>query len=373
MSPRTKKPVYKRNFIFREDLYMAKRNYSDNGNNKYQGRRIFLGIAFVVVMGLAIWRLGFCRAVPGIAEDVDILLTDETEPLYKPPVAADVPPDNDLAQPDISEATSESADNPTVETIPAEPANQTPTQAEILLQKGMSALTAGDYITARASLSQAVKLQLPPLQEDEARKLLNQAADVWLFSNNVFPGDKFCQRYKIDDNLAKIGPKFDIPYPLIGRMNNIPDLNKVAFGKTIKIVQGPFHVVVDRKRFLMSVYLGDVLVRTYRVGLGNADRQTPTGLWLVKLKQVNPEWTDPETNKKYLPNDPENPLGERWIAMEGLEGLAKEQTGFGIHGTIEPDKIGQAASRGCIRLHNKDVEELYDMLIENKSTIRVIN
>jgi len=53
-------------------------------------------------------------------------------------------------------------------------------------------------------------------------------------------------------------------------------------------------------------------------------------------------------------DDPENPLGEHWIDIGDS---------FGIHGTNEPDSIGKAESKGCIRMKNEEVAELYDFLV----------
>ena len=49
-----------------------------------------------------------------------------------------------------------------------------------------------------------------------------------------------------------------------------------------------------------------------------------------------------------------NPLGTRWI------GLSK--AGYGIHGTNAPESIGRAASHGCVRMRNRDVEELFALI-----------
>jgi lipoprotein-anchoring transpeptidase ErfK/SrfK len=123
----------------------------------------------------------------------------------------------------------------------------------------------------------------------------------------------------------------------------------------------------------MLVYLGDVIARVYPVGMGAPDRPTPTGLWRSQAgtKQENPAWPDQETGKYYKPDDPDNPLGERWIGLEGLEGDALGRDGFGIHGTIKPEEIGHAASRGCIRLLNENVEELYDMVTDGQTKVWV--
>jgi lipoprotein-anchoring transpeptidase ErfK/SrfK len=53
-------------------------------------------------------------------------------------------------------------------------------------------------------------------------------------------------------------------------------------------------------------------------------------------------------------------LGERWIDLG---------ESYGIHGTIEPDSIGKAASRGCIRMREKDVIEVYDFLVKGSEVV----
>ena len=57
--------------------------------------------------------------------------------------------------------------------------------------------------------------------------------------------------------------------------------------------------------------------------------------------------------------DPENPLGTRWIAWRASDGT---NSGLGFHGTKEPDSVGQDLSQGCVRMLNRDVEELYEIL-----------
>ncbi len=246
-----------------------------------------------------------------------------------------------------------------------------------LLKQGRQAIMQKDYIKARQLLSDAVSAGLTITEEKQARKLINQASDEWLFSKNIFENDPYCSRYKVQtgDMFATIGKKFKVPYQLLMKINGIHDAARLRAGQNLKVIQGPFQVKVKRSTYTMSVYLDDLLVRSYIVGLGAPGRQTPTGLWRVTpgRKQVNPAWDDVEEGKHYYPDDPENPLGERWIAIEGIEGDAVGRTGFGIHGTIKPHEIGKSASRGCIRLHNKDVEELYDLLQEGDTTVRVIN
>jgi lipoprotein-anchoring transpeptidase ErfK/SrfK len=122
-------------------------------------------------------------------------------------------------------------------------------------------------------------------------------------------------------------------------------------GQKLKVVPGPFGAVVFLDRYELVVHLNGSFVKSYRVGVGR-DGTTPIGMFTVKNKMVNPTYYGPEG---IIPSDdPKNPLGERWIDIGDS---------YGIHGTIEPDSIGKNESRGCIRMLNSEVEEVYDFLV----------
>jgi hypothetical protein len=55
-----------------------------------------------------------------------------------------------------------------------------------------------------------------------------------------------------------------------------------------------------------------------------------------------------------IPSGKNNPVGTRWLGLS--------LKGYGIHGTNTPSSIGHAASHGCIRLRNRDIERLFGML-----------
>ena len=64
-----------------------------------------------------------------------------------------------------------------------------------------------------------------------------------------------------------------------------------------------------------------------------------------------------------------NPIGEYWIGLKGTEEATANLAGYGIHGTVEPESIGQSASRGCIRMYADDIAMVYRMLAGGKSTV----
>ena len=212
-------------------------------------------------------------------------------------------------------------------------------------------------------------------QREYLKKQLSRFSEKWLFSRNVFEGDGLCSLYKVapGDVLTSIAKKYDIPYGIIMRLNSIKSPKSLRAGNAIKVVNGPFNCKINRSGFTMDLYLQDTFVKTFPIGLGMPDMETPTGNWVVKPggKMISPTWTDPDSGRTYSPDDSDYPLGTRWIGIDGVSGQAKGRTGFAIHGSNNPKEIGSAVSRGCIRMHNSDVELIYDLLKPGKSKIMI--
>ena len=93
------------------------------------------------------------------------------------------------------------------------------------------------------------------------------------------------------------------------------------------------------------------VVKVYRTAVGAPNSPSPTGTFTIATRVPHPAHYVPG---KVTPPGPGNPLGTRWLGLS--------LKGFGIHGTNVPRSIGRAASHGCIRMRNKDVEELFDVV-----------
>lgn len=199
----------------------------------------------------------------------------------------------------------------------------------------------------------------------------------WLFSRRIFPQDMLCDSYRVKpgDILSKIGDRHKVPYQIIADINKISNPQSTRAGEKIKVINGPFHARIYRSTFTMDLYLQNTFVCSFPVGLGRSDRKTPTGHWLVKQggKLIKPAWTDPDSGRTYEAENPDYPLGSRWIGLEGLRGQAKGRTGFAIHGTKDANEIGSATSKGCIRLHNGDAILIYNLLIPGFSQVVVVD
>jgi len=247
-----------------------------------------------------------------------------------------------------------------------------------LISEAMSYIEArpARIIDARDRLNETLPLPMSRQQREFVKKQLSELAEKWLFSRTIFPQDKLCGSYKVKagDLLSTIGKRFKVPYEILMEINSINRPEALQEGEIIKVINGPFHARVYRLTFTMDLYLQNTFVRSFPVGLGQPGMETPTGLWAVKAegKLITPTWTDPVSGKTYEPEDPDYPLGSRWIGLEGLRGDAVGRTGFAIHGTKDPNEIGIAGSQGCIRLHNGDAIRLYNLLVLGYSRVEIV-
>lgn len=106
--------------------------------------------------------------------------------------------------------------------------------------------------------------------------------------------------------------------------------------------------LADRKLVLLD---GRQIVKVYRVAVGARSTPSPAGEFAISTRIANPTWYHPG---KVIGPGKDNPVGTRWV------GLTRK--GYGIHGTNVPSSIGRAASHGCIRMRNQDVEELFKLV-----------
>ncbi|MEK6676566.1 MAG: L,D-transpeptidase family protein [Planctomycetota bacterium] len=241
-----------------------------------------------------------------------------------------------------------------------------------LVVSAEEALSRNELIAARMRYQEAYDLQPQEPIRSRVRGELIRLGGETVLSPRIFENDSLTATYVLQpgDSLAKVAAQFKVTPDLLAALNGIADKNLVRAGQTIKVIQGPFSAMADKRAFLLEVYLDKTLVTEFKVGLG-ADGSTPTGKWQVSGKLVNPTYYPPRGGQIIAADDAKNPLGERWIGLVGIEGNAIGQERYGIHGTIEPGSIGKSTSMGCIRLKNEDVERLYMYLVEKHSTVTV--
>ncbi|MDX6581586.1 MAG: L,D-transpeptidase ErfK/SrfK [Solirubrobacterales bacterium] len=122
----------------------------------------------------------------------------------------------------------------------------------------------------------------------------------------------------------------------------------------------PTYITVDQASFTVTLWKDLDVAEKYTVAVGQPAYPTPTGLYSVTDKQVDPVWSVPNSDwagelagTVVQGGTAENPLKARWMGITD---------GVGFHGTSEVDSLGTAASHGCIRMSVADVEDLYDQV-----------
>lgn len=134
-----------------------------------------------------------------------------------------------------------------------------------------------------------------------------------------------------------------------------PEVTTAAYRRVLLVRQD------ERKLYL---YNGGEIVRSWDVAIGALGHDTPKGRFTVGAKRHLPTWHNPAPNgwgsdmPAVIPPGPGNPLGLR--ALNWTRG--GRDTLIRFHGTANLNSIGQAASKGCVRMRNSDIVELYDLV-----------
>jgi|SRR5579871_277384 len=106
--------------------------------------------------------------------------------------------------------------------------------------------------------------------------------------------------------------------------------------------------IPDRK---LAVIESGQIVRIFSTAVGAERTPSPSGSYRIVQRLSDPTWY---TKGRIVPPGKSNPLGTRWLGLSAK--------GYGIHGTNNPLSIGHNVSHGCIRMRNRDVEQLFSMV-----------
>lgn len=104
--------------------------------------------------------------------------------------------------------------------------------------------------------------------------------------------------------------------------------------------QPAYSILINTETKTLTLYKGNELIKAYPIAIGKPSTPTPKGVFKIINKAINPG----------------GPFGVRWLGLNALGG------DYGIHGTNTPSSIGKAISNGCIRMYNKDVLEISNLV-----------
>lgn len=170
-----------------------------------------------------------------------------------------------------------------------------------------------------------------------------------LFSPVVTPKSALYE-IRPGDTLTRIAREFKTTPDLIKRSNNLSS-DIITPGKKVKVWKDRFSILVDKSQNILILKSDEEIVKTYVVATGK-NNSTPAGNFKITSKLVNPTWF--KTGAVIPAGSPENVLGTRWMGLD--------KPSYGIHGTTEPQTLGEQVTQGCVRMANSDVEELYTIV-----------
>lgn len=223
-------------------------------------------------------------------------------------------------------------------------------------------------VTAKKLYEDAVKLENQG-QKLEAKaiyqKILNEHADfdqmetiqknlgdinLNIILSNAETPDTVMHEVQPGDSLGKLSKQYGTTIDLI-KVSNGLNSDVIRVGQRLRIWKGKFSIFVDKSQNVLILKSGDEVVKVYNVSTGT-NNSTPVGTFKITSKLTDPVWF--KSGAIVPPESPDNVLGTRWMGFD----LA----GYGIHGTTEPDKIGQQVTAGCVRMRNEEVEQLYTFI-----------
>ena len=216
-------------------------------------------------------------------------------------------------------------------------------------EKARSLSGNGSYLEAER-LYRAL-LELPGLgaEKPRIRKEYEALRMKILFSSLETP-DSFFYTIAPGDTLYELAQKHGTTVELLQKANGISG-DRIYPGKKLKVLRSKFSVIVEKQRNRLILLADGQPFKRYQVATGEKG-STPAGTFKIVNKLENPTWF--HAGEVVAPDDPKNILGSRWLGFDA--------PGYGIHGTTLPQTIGKQASKGCIRMLDSDVEEIYGLL-----------
>ena len=221
--------------------------------------------------------------------------------------------------------------------------------ADDMYKQAQELVAQGKILDAKAAYDKLINEQSDFKDIEQAQKELYDLNMKILFSDIQTP-QTVLHEVKMGDTLGKICKQYNVSADLV-KISNGMKTEVVRLGQKLRIWTGKFSVYANKHLNTLMLKSGEDVLKVYSVSTG-VNNSTPVGTFKITTKLENPVWF--KAGAIIPPESPENVLGTRWM------GFDKE--GYGIHGTVAPDKIGQQVTAGCIRMRNEEVEELYKIL-----------
>ncbi len=221
--------------------------------------------------------------------------------------------------------------------------------ADAMHKQAQELLAGGKMLEAKAIYQQIVSEHPDFKNIDQAEQELYSLSMKILLSNIATPSTA-AHDVVSGDTLGKICKQYNVTTDLVKASNGM-STDVVRVGQKLRIWTGKFSINVNKSQNVLMLKSDNEVVKVYSVSTG-ANNSTPVGTFKIVSKLIDPVWY--KAGAAIPPESPDNVLGSRWMGFD--------LPSYGIHGTVQPDKIGQQVTSGCVRMRNSDVEELYKIV-----------
>ncbi|MBU1122161.1 MAG: L,D-transpeptidase family protein [Candidatus Omnitrophota bacterium] len=218
-----------------------------------------------------------------------------------------------------------------------------------ILKDAQDSFLAGDLVEAKRLYKEAMP-QISDLNQLDIVKNKVENINMKIIFSQILDDGSSNYIVKPNDALVKIARKFNTTVDLIKSSNNL-DSDVIIPGQALKVNIDKFAIAIDKSQNMLFLKRGNEIIKRYLVSTGK-DNSSPVGSFKIVNKLAHPTWF--KTGAVISPDSPENILGSRWMGFD--------IKGYGIHGTIEPEKMGEQVTLGCIRMKNEEVEELFAVI-----------
>ncbi|MFC1548909.1 L,D-transpeptidase family protein [Candidatus Omnitrophota bacterium] len=210
--------------------------------------------------------------------------------------------------------------------------------------------TAGDYDKAAYYYKRLLK-DFPDTEGADKIKVSIEELNMKHMASTVRTEDSVEYEVRSGDSLYAIARKYNTTVGLIKKINGLEN-DLIRVGQKLKVNIAKFSILVNKAENILILKKDGESFKTYKVATGK-ENSTPVGKFTIVDKMVKPAWTKPGAGI-IMPDDEEYELGARWMPIS--------VPGYGIHGTNDESSIGKQLTAGCVRMHNEDVIELYDIV-----------
>lgn len=281
-----------------------------------------------------------------------------------PPVATPIPPPVVPPSPPAPPVATPVAPPAAVGSSPSPAAPADGSDAVRFIEAARKQVEGYNYMAARQLAARV--FTLPGVTEfdqswNAAAEMVSRINTVFMTSETASPERK-AYTVQPGDSLSRIAGRLSTTVGALQRLNGLDLTNPVIYpGNVLYTLNVEWGIRVVKSKFVLLLLNGKDLYRLYHVGVGR-ENKTPVGTFVISTKVVHPAWTRAGRGVPF--GNPDNPLGTHWLGLTPSAGTETTLSGYGIHGTWEPDSIGGAASEGCVRMLNDQIRELFDFLPE---------